>query len=82
MSITKSVLDKYGLPSFEQYRDTMLEGEREVDYYYQFLRMTDHIPNKIIEAQVLGEESEDYTEILKSREFASNKINKLHLTTP
>lgn len=47
------------------------------DFWRVFLLQTDHIPNKIVEAQALGETPEDYTEILNYRQFARDEINRL-----
>lgn len=47
--ITNEFLEKYGLPTLEQYRANMIDGETEVMYYYQILTTTDHIPLKIFE---------------------------------
>ncbi len=52
-------------------------GGNEQEYYRTFLIQTDHIPNKLIEALVLGEEGEDYSEILILRKEARQKINQL-----
>lgn len=50
MEINKEILDEYGLPTLEQYKENMLEGETEMFYYLQFLNNTDHIPLKIFES--------------------------------
>ena len=68
--IPQELLDKYDIADKSFY-------DSEVDYYRTFLLQTDHIPNKIIEAQALGEPSEDYTEILRWRQFARDEINRL-----
>lgn len=75
--ISQKLLNKYRLPSIEEYRNGMLPGESELVYYYDFLKATDYIPNKIIEAQILGEEIDDYTEILNARKYAREMINTL-----
>lgn len=49
MEIRKDMLEKYGLPTLEEFKGNMLEGENETMYYRQVLSATDHIPNKIIE---------------------------------
>ena len=46
-------------------------------HYHDFLNKTDHIPNKIIEAQALGNTPEDYTELLNYRQQARDEINRL-----
>ena len=72
--IPKEVYEKYHLADITEY-------ESEYVFYYTFLIQTDHIPNKIIEAQVLGEIPEDYTEILTYRQFARDEINRLNNPT-
>lgn len=71
--------NKYGIP--EKYADkiNLLEEdkENEAEVWQAFLNATDHIPNKIIEAQILGEPVEDYTEILRYRQFARDEINRI-----
>lgn len=75
--ITQELLKKYHMVTLEEYKEIFEDSiEVEIDYYKTFLIQTDHIPNKIIEAQILGEEVEDYTEILLSRKYARDKINK------
>ena len=49
MEIRKDLLEKYALPTLEEFKGNMLEGENETMYYRQVLSATDHIPNKIIE---------------------------------
>lgn len=49
MSIPQEVLDKYGLPTLEVFRENMVEGESEVMYWQQFLNVTDYISNKIVD---------------------------------
>lgn len=70
--IPKEVYTKYQLADITEY-------EYPQDFYHTFLIQTDHIPNKIIEAQILGEPVEDYTEILRYRQFARDEINRLKL---
>lgn len=49
MSIPQEILDKYGLPTLEAFRENMVEGESEVMYWQQFLNATDYISNKIVD---------------------------------
>ena len=49
MSIPQEILDKYGLPTLEVFRENMEEGESEVMYWQQFLNVTDYISNKIVD---------------------------------
>ncbi len=49
MNIPQKILDKYGLPTLEVFRENMIEGESEVMYWQQFLNATDYISNKIVD---------------------------------
>lgn len=69
--IPKEIYERYHLADITEY-------ESEYVFYYTFLIQTDHIPNKIIESQVLGETPEDYTKILQYRQFARDEINRLN----
>ena len=81
--IPSNILKKYGiLESLEERLQITREigisdDDATIDYYRSFLICTDHIPNKIIEAQFFGHISEDYTEILNYRQFARDEINRL-----
>ena len=70
--ISENVLKKY--PMFEMIDKTK---EGQIFYYQTFLSQTDYVSNKIIEAKVLGKETEDYTEVLEARQFARDEINRL-----
>lgn len=70
MNIPKEIAEKYHIADKEFYKDDLL-------YYETFLTQTDHIPNKIIEAQVLNIEVDDYTDILEYRQFAREEINRI-----
>ena len=70
MNIPKKIAEKYHIADKEFYENDLL-------YYETFLIQTDHIPNKIIEAQMLGKEIDDYTEILEYRQVARDEINRL-----
>lgn len=75
-------INKYEIPEpycyeinvFDEY---MSENDIDKEVWKIFLIVTDHIPNKIIEAQMLGEESKDYTNILKLRKTAREQINTI-----
>lgn len=71
--IPEEIYKKYQLADITEY-------ECPQDFYRTFLIQTDHIPNKIIEAQILGESAEDYTEILRYRQFARDEINRLEVS--
>ena len=76
--ISKEILIKYNMLSLEKYKEIFGDSiETEENFYKTFLIQTDHIPNKIIEAQILGKEVDDYTEILNLRQFARDNINRL-----
>ena len=78
MEISKELLERYHVGTAEFY--TALSGGNESEglkiLYQTFLIQTDYIPNKIIEAQVLGETlDEDYTEVLQARKYARMQLN-------
>ena len=78
MEITKEVLLKYNMVSLDRYKEMFGDTlDTEKTFYQTFLIQTDHIPNKIIEAQILDEEIDNYTEILNYRKFARQEINRL-----
>lgn len=80
MEIPITILNKYYMASLEEYKFRHGDNiDTEITFYQTFLIQTDHIPNKIIEAQILNKEIEDYTEILNYRQIARNKINELYL---
>lgn len=77
--------NKYGIPEPYCYEINIFDeysSQDEVDesVWRIFLMATDHIPNKIIEAQILGEPVEDYTEILRYRQLARDEINRLEVS--
>lgn len=77
--------NKYGIPEPYCYEINVFDehsSQDEVDesVWRIFLMVTDHIPNKIIEAQILGETAADYTEILRYRQFARDEINRLEVS--
>ena len=77
--IREKLLKKYHMKTLEEYFNDLGESKNtRMGFYETFLIQTDHIPNKIIEAQILGETVEDYTEILNARKFAREQINKLN----
>lgn len=78
--ISKEIYSKYHLADLEFYiagcGGSEIEGKKM--FYQTFLIQTDYIPNKIIEAQTLGETlDEDYTEVLQARKFARNQLNAI-----
>lgn len=78
--IPKELLIKYNMASLEEYKQIFndaSETDTELMFYDTFLKQTDHIPNKIIEAQALGNTPNDYTEILNHRQFARDEINRI-----
>lgn len=72
--IPDKYLKKYNYPSLEESRNEWLD---EVDYYLTFLLITDHIPNKIIESQYVGNSTEDYSEIIEVRNQCRKAVNEL-----
>ena len=78
MEIKLEVLQKYNLGSLEVLKEHHGDSiNTEIMFYKEFLNQTDHIPNKIIEAQILNRDADDYTEILEYRQYARDKINSL-----
>lgn len=69
-----TIITNYMKETLEQYIQE--EGRTEFDYYQSFLIMTDYIPNKLIESEFLGIECDDYTEVIKARQYARTKINE------
>ncbi len=70
MIISDYLISKYRLLTKEELIENLGEANADKEYWSTFLNATDHIPNKIIEAQALGEEVQDYTEILELRKEA------------
>lgn len=82
MEISKDILEYYGMATLEEYIAEFLEQGEEM-FYSKFLNKTDYIPNKIVEAKILGEDIEDdYTELLNCRKFARQKLNRIKLLAP
>lgn len=82
MEIPKEILEYYGMATLKEYTAEFLEQGEEM-FYSKFLNSTDYIPNKIVEAKILGEDIEDdYIELLKYREFARQEINRIKSITP
>ena len=71
----ENILKKYVYgETLEEYLQE--EGRTEFNYYQTFLEATDYMANKIIEAQFLNTECDDYTEELQARQYARDKINE------
>ena len=51
------------------------ENREIATYYERFLKNTDYIANKIIEAQVLNLSCDDYKDVLLARQYARDQIN-------
>lgn len=78
MNFSDEILKKYNMKSLEEYKQRFGDSvETETEFYRTFLIQTDHIPNKIIEAQIMGARIDDYTEILQLRQNARKEINRL-----
>lgn len=83
--IKEEITKKYKMCTLEEALekwDGVPEELREYVYYIDFLKLTDHIPNKIIEAKELGREATDYKDILEARQFARDEINRLETLEP
>mgnify|MGYP003303376845 CR=1 FL=1 len=78
--ISQEILKKYNMKTLEEYKEDFGDSANtELLFYQTFLIQTDHIPNKIIESQALGNTPEDYTEILTYRQYARDEVNKLNV---
>lgn len=77
IEIKKEILEKYQMDNIDHYINGFGEVGGTLAFCRAFLKLTDHIPNKIIEAQVLGQTPDDYSEILEYRQFARSEINRL-----
>ena len=75
--IPQTILDKYEMDALEHYIKGFGEKEGTLAFCSAFLTLTDHIPNKIVEAQILGNNFDDYTEILELRQQTRDKINEM-----
>ena len=75
--ISEDLLVRYNMGNIEDYE--ALAGSKEkgkYDFYRTYLIQTDYVPNKIIEAQAMGEQvDQDYTEILQARAYAREQIS-------
>ena len=75
--ISEELIARYNMGNIEDYE--ALAGSKEkgkYDFYRTFLIQTDYVPNKIIEAQAMGEQvDQDYTEILQARAYAREQIS-------
>lgn len=80
--MNKELLAYYGLLPLEEFKNQFKDkdtNERGItlEWCYTLLSATDYIPNKITEAQFLGNEVDDYTEVLELRQYARDEINRL-----
>lgn len=72
------ILEKHKMGTLEDYKSHFGDNkETELIFYQTFLAQTDYIANKLIECQVTKAHCDDYTEELKARQFARNRINEL-----
>ena len=74
------ILKKYELPTLDEWQQAVDIHiyDNCSELYHLFLLKTDHIPNKIIEAQILNKEIDDnYIIILEHRQFARDEINRI-----
>lgn len=76
--LPQGIIEKYNIIPMDEFVSKDNEpGFTYSDWCVYFLNKTDHIPNKIIEAQALGNTPEDYTEILTYRQTARDEINRV-----
>lgn len=69
--ISNEIVERFHLFPIEKYHHSTR------DWYYTFLCQTDYIPAKAMEAQLLGDSIDDYTEILEARKYAREQINAI-----
>lgn len=69
--ISDELASRFNLPPIEKYH------HETRDWYYTFLCQSDYIPAKAMEAQLLGEPIDSYTEIIEARRFAREQINAI-----
>lgn len=75
--ISNELLAKYHMLPFEECMERH-PGEEET-FWKTFLLQTDHVPAKMMEAQLTGETlEEDYSEVLEARKLCRRKINELN----
>ena len=69
--ISTELAQRFNLPPIEKYHHPAR------DWYYTFLCQTDYIPAKAMEAQLLGESIEDYSDVLEARRWCREQINAI-----
>ena len=76
--IPEEILQKYEMKSIDYYK-MVYSDEPDIEelYYKDFLELTDHIPNKIVESKELGLTVKDYYILLECRQFARDRINEI-----
>jgi len=62
--ISELLVEKYALGTLPKYRHSTRE------YYEAFLSVTDYVVIKAMEAQLLGDDVEQYQEVLEARRYA------------
>lgn len=77
--IPQEILNKYEMDNLDHYIKGFGEKEGTLAFCRAFLVLTDHIPNKIIEAQILENSIDDYKNILELRQQARDKINEMKI---
>lgn len=65
------------LNNHKEFDENYNEKRETLEYYQLFLKETDYIANKLIEAQVMGVECKDYSLELEARQYAREQINNL-----
>ena len=74
MNIPESITTKYNISTYEEY---VHDKESLEEYCRLILRVTDYIPNKILEGAAT---SEEYADELYYREFARQQIDGGEIT--
>lgn len=82
MNISIEILNKYNMVSLDEYKSIFGDTtDTEKTFYKTFLFQTDDVPKIVIEAQLLNEECDDYTEILNIRKQCREEINRIEAET-
>lgn len=69
--ISRNLAARHHLPPIEKYHHSTR------DYYWTFLCQTDYIMSKAMEARLLGEDIEQYQEVIEGRRYARQMINAI-----
>lgn len=69
--ISVELAEQHHLPPIEKFHHSTR------DYYWTFLCQTDYVTAKAMEAQLLGDDVEQYQEVLEARRYARQMINAI-----